>query len=86
MGARLARYTNNDTYAKWSSDSWDWLEKYGLLDKDYNVFDGVHVDDGCKAINTQQYSYNAAVLLLGAAHMYDYVSLFPLGGEGNSNS
>ncbi len=74
MGARLARYTNNETYAKWSSDTWDWLVELEYIDKDYNVYDGAHVPENCKDIDKQQYSYNPAVLLLGAAHMYNFVS------------
>ena len=45
------------------------------IDKDWNVFDGGHVPYNCTDINRQQYSYNAAILLSGAAYMYDYVRL-----------
>ncbi|KAI0124170.1 glycoside hydrolase family 76 protein [Xylariales sp. AK1849] len=71
IGARLARYTNNDTYARWSSDTWHWLVDHGLIDEDYNVYDGIHTEC-CNDINHAQYSYSAAILLQGAANMYDY--------------
>ncbi|KAI1500323.1 glycoside hydrolase family 76 protein [Biscogniauxia marginata] len=74
MGARLARYTENDTYAERATETWDWLTSVGYIDKDYNIFDGAHVPENCTDINMQQYSYNAAVLLLGAAHMYNYTN------------
>ncbi|KAI1372591.1 glycoside hydrolase family 76 protein [Hypoxylon crocopeplum] len=72
MGARLARYTRNDTYAQWSIKTWDWLMDVKYIDQDWNVFDGGHVPYNCTDINRQQYSYNAAILLSGAAYMYDY--------------
>ncbi|KAH9885191.1 glycoside hydrolase family 76 protein [Xylariomycetidae sp. FL2044] len=72
MGARLARYTNNQTYADWAIKTWDWLTSVGYIDSEYNVFDGGHIPHNCTDINRQQFSYNAAVLLLGAAHMYNY--------------
>ncbi|KAL7623554.1 hypothetical protein AAE478_007237 [Parahypoxylon ruwenzoriense] len=74
MGARLARYTRNDTYAKWATDTWDWIMSVKYIDADWNVFDGGHVPFNCTDVNRQQYSYNAAVLLLGAAYMYDYTN------------
>lgn len=76
MGARLARYTDNATYAEWSEDTWDWLIEKGYISEDYHVYDGAHLPD-CTEVLPQQFTYNAAVLLLGAAHMYNYVS-FPL--------
>ncbi|KAI0470634.1 glycoside hydrolase family 76 protein [Xylariaceae sp. FL0804] len=76
IGARLARYTTNETYEKWANDTWDWLVgvKYIQGDKDYTVYDGGHIDDNCTSLNTQQFSYNNAVLLLGAATMYNYTN------------
>ncbi|POS68711.1 glycosylhydrolase family 76-2 [Diaporthe helianthi] len=47
LGARLARYTNNETYSNWAIETWDWMRGVGA-----------------------QFSYNAAVMLQGAAFMY----------------
>jgi mannan endo-1,6-alpha-mannosidase len=75
IGARLARYTSNDTYAQHAEEIWDWITNVGLMDSDYNVYDGGHVGHNCTDINRVQFSYNSAVWLLGAANMYDYVSI-----------
>ena len=74
IGARLARYTNNDTYAQLAVKSFDWVRAVGLMDSDYKVYDGAHIGTNCTDINKVQFSYNAAVFLLGAANMYNYVS------------
>lgn len=89
MGARLAMYTDNKTYAEIATQSWDWLQGVGFVDKDWNVYDGANTgpdtqtgkERNCTNINPLQYSYNAAVVLQGAAVMYKYVSdqfLYPL--------
>ncbi|CAK7245965.1 MAG: hypothetical protein STHCBS139747_007570 [Sporothrix thermara] len=72
IGARLARYTENQTYADWAESTWDWIEGVGLMDEDYNIYDGAHVETNCTDINKAQFSYNSAVWLLGAAYMWNY--------------
>ncbi|OBT90739.1 hypothetical protein VE02_00675 [Pseudogymnoascus sp. 03VT05] len=72
IGARLALYTNNATYAKYASETWDWMSSVGFLDKNYNIFDGGDQKDNCTKINKVQFSYNAGIFLLGAATMYNY--------------
>ncbi|KAI0544626.1 glycoside hydrolase family 76 protein [Xylaria curta] len=72
MGARLARYTNNQTYADWAEKTWDWVVSVGFMDADYNIYDGAHVETNCTDINRVQYSYNNGVFLLGAAYMYNF--------------
>lgn len=44
------------------------------MDEKYNIYDGAHVGHNCTDINRAQFSYNVGVFLLGAAHMYNYVS------------
>jgi mannan endo-1,6-alpha-mannosidase len=75
LGARLAKYTDNDTYANWAEKTWDWTTRVGLIDKDYNIYDGSDDKLNCTQVNGVQYSYNAGVWLLGAANMYNYVSM-----------
>jgi mannan endo-1,6-alpha-mannosidase len=75
MGARLARYTKNDTYLDWTKRTWDWLVDVKYIDDQSNVFDGGYIEDNCTKINKQQFSYNAGVILQGAAFMWNYVSL-----------
>lgn len=74
IGARLARYTNNDTYAEWARVTYDWLRGVAYIDEKYNVYDGGHVEHNCTDINKAQFSYNSAMLLQGAAFMYNYTS------------
>lgn len=84
LGARLARYTENSTYSTWANTVWDWVERVGLIDVKYNVFDGTNdvpydssgVYQNCSVINHLQYSYNPAVWLLGAANMYNIVRIW----------
>lgn len=71
LGARLSRYTGNGTYAELAEESWKWLTEVGYIDEDSKVFDGAHVEQNCTDINKAQFSYNAAVLLEGAAHLYN---------------
>lgn len=73
IGARLALYTKNETYAKYATQSWEWMSSVGFLDKDYNIYDGADVGDNCTEINRVPFSYNAGIFLLGAATMYNYV-------------
>lgn len=72
IGARLARYTGNATYAEHAEDTWDWLTGVGYVTPEGNVYDGGHVDKNCTNINKAQFSYNAAVLIQGAAFMYNF--------------
>ncbi|KAI1194677.1 glycoside hydrolase family 76 protein [Nemania serpens] len=72
LGARLARYTNNQTYADVAEKTWDWVVDVGFMDKDYNIYDGAHVGTNCTDINRAQFSYNNGVFILGAAYMYNY--------------
>lgn len=52
------------------------------MDAQYNIYDGAHVGTNCTDINKAQFSYNNAVFLLGAAHMYNFVSLGSCMGAG----
>src|SRR4051812_417276 len=75
IGARLARYTQNDTYAQEAEKIWDWITSVGLMDSEYHIYDGAHIEYNCTDINKVQFSYNSAVWLLGAANMYNHVRL-----------
>ena len=77
IGARLARYTNNATYAQHAEVIWDWIQNVGLMDANYNIYDGAHIETNCTDINKVQFSYNMGVWLLGAANMYNYVRPLP---------
>ncbi|KAI1781492.1 glycoside hydrolase [Hypoxylon cercidicola] len=72
--ARLARYTGNETFAHWATKIWDWSTSVGFISDDFHVFDGAgdENDANCSAVNTDQWSYNVASYVHGAAHMYAY--------------
>ncbi|KAM0414621.1 hypothetical protein ACHAPT_013540 [Fusarium lateritium] len=73
LGARLALFTGNSSYADWAETTWDWMEKVKFIDPEsWYVYDGGHTGDGCKKIVPYQFSYNAGGFILGAAAMYNY--------------
>ena len=74
IGARLAVYTGNQTYADWAEKTWDWVNRVGLMSPRYEVYDGTTDSNNCSDLNHIQWTYNAGVYLLGAANMYAYVS------------
>ena len=74
MGARLARYTGNDTYAQWGAKAYDWMVMRQYIDKDWNIYDGGRTWDECVAVEKTQFSYNTATILQAMAFMYNYVS------------
>jgi mannan endo-1,6-alpha-mannosidase len=72
MGARLALYTDDKKYADESIPFWDWMAELNYIDKDWNVFDGAHVENNCTDLVRTQYSYNAALLVNSAAYLYNF--------------
>lgn len=77
MGARLARYTNNETYAKHAESTWDWIWGVNYINHDdWSVYDGGTIEHNCTDLHKATFSYNYAVLLQGCAFMYNYVSTF----------
>ncbi|KAI3395448.1 hypothetical protein diail_1311 [Diaporthe ilicicola] len=79
LAARLAHYTGNATYALHAAETFAWMQDtVGLIDGAFNVYDGAHVPHGCRDINPAQFSYNVAVLLQGAAFMYDHTGGDPV--------
>lgn len=72
LGARLARYTGNQTYADWAEKIYDWTKSVGLISDTYEVFDGADDKTNCvKVADQTQWSYNNAMFLHGSAFMYD---------------
>lgn len=78
MGARLARYTGNNTYAEWAEKQYDWLWGVKYIDNEnWSVYDGGHIPKNCTDINKATFTYNAALLIQSCAFMYNYVSIQP---------
>ncbi|KAF2728767.1 glycoside hydrolase family 76 protein [Polyplosphaeria fusca] len=74
LGARLAMYTGNATYAEWATKAFDWLVQSPLLTKDWQVYDGTNSLAGCKDADQLQWTYNYGIMLGGAAYMYNYTN------------
>jgi mannan endo-1,6-alpha-mannosidase len=73
LGARLARYTGNQTYADWAVKIYDWTKKVGLITDAFEVFDGTGDETNCdKVADKTQWTYNNAMFLHGSAFMYDF--------------
>ena len=73
LGARLARYTGNQTYAEWVDKSWEWETSVGLITSDYKVYDGTLTSTNCSDIDKLEWTYTAATFLYGSAVMYNIV-------------
>jgi mannan endo-1,6-alpha-mannosidase len=75
LGARLARYTGNQTYADWAEKIYDWTKSVGLITDIYEVFDGTDDKKNCAEVADEtQWSYNNAMFLHGSAFMFDYTN------------
>jgi mannan endo-1,6-alpha-mannosidase len=74
LAARLGALTGNKAYTDAATTAFEWLQSIGLIDNDtWAVYDGGHVEQNCTDINKAQFSANAAILINGAAHMYNSV-------------
>ncbi|KAK1704594.1 glycoside hydrolase [Colletotrichum lupini] len=72
LGARLARFTGNTTYSDYSDKRWDWLTGVGFVDtSNWKVYDGALAENNCTQIGKAQWSYTPAMLIQGAAFMYN---------------
>ncbi|KAK4552625.1 hypothetical protein LTR86_010269 [Recurvomyces mirabilis] len=72
LAARLGRYTGDSSYLDQAKRSWDWVASIGMIDSaSYNVYDGSDDTLQCKSLDHDQWSYNSAAFLYGAAMMAD---------------
>ncbi|KAH9816356.1 glycoside hydrolase family 76 protein [Teratosphaeria destructans] len=74
IAARLAHYTGNQTYVDWAERSYDWMTAIGLIDANYNVFDGTNDQINCSQIDHTVWTYTSGALLYGTAMMYNYTN------------
>lgn len=74
LGARLARYTGNQTYAEWSTKIFDWTKAIGLISDEFEVFDGTDDNKNCTEMDHTQWSYNIGMMLHGVAVMHNITS------------
>ncbi|KAF5019347.1 hypothetical protein F66182_8656 [Fusarium sp. NRRL 66182] len=72
LGARLARFTGNETFAGYAENTWDWLEANELLDTaSWVVYDGRYANMNCTENSKALMSASPASLIMGAAFMYN---------------
>ena len=76
LGARLARYTGNATYADWAEKAYAWTKEIGLISSDFRVHDGAHIPE-CVVSDTNLWTYNAGTFLAGGVYLYDYYVRLP---------
>ncbi|TKA50067.1 hypothetical protein B0A55_12886, partial [Friedmanniomyces simplex] len=74
IAARLARYTGNQTYVEWAEKTWNWMSAVGLIDVNYNVYDGTDDTLNCNRLDHTQWSYNPSILLYGTAMLYNFTN------------
>lgn len=72
LSARLARYTNNQTYSDWADKIWTWSTN-SLINDEWSIFDEVDSEDDCKTAGNNQWSYNYGPYIAGTAYMYNLV-------------
>ncbi|PHH65021.1 hypothetical protein CDD81_3419 [Ophiocordyceps australis] len=77
LGARLARYTGNETFSEWANRVWDWERSVGLISDTFAVYDGASINEDCKNINKAEYTYNSGIFLQGAAFLYNHTNGAP---------
>lgn len=71
LGARLGRYTGNQTYLDWAERTYDWVTAVGLMSPTYDVYDGTDDTLNCTQLDHLQWTYNAGLFLYGAAVMWN---------------
>lgn len=74
LAARLARYTDNQTYADWAETVWDWSVTTPLFNNQtWTINDMTTISKNCQNEQDTQWSYNYGSYVTGAAYMYNYV-------------
>ena len=71
LGARLALYTGNQTYADWATKTWDWMVSVKFIDENYYIYDGAHIGGNCSQITPYQFTYNSGGFMHGVAAMWN---------------
>lgn len=74
LGARLLRYTANDTYYHdWVDRAYDWMVDVDFINEtNWFAYDGATTTSNCTSMTPYLWSYNLALLVSGCAYMYNY--------------
>jgi mannan endo-1,6-alpha-mannosidase len=65
----------NSTYSDWAEKTWDWLASTPNLTPSFEVNDGSAIRYNCTDTNHDQWTYNYGTMIMGAAYLYDIVSI-----------
>lgn len=73
IGARLARYTQNESYYDWAEKVYDWMVDVDfIIEKPWHfVYDGAGTNDNCSTVTKLQWTYNQGLILSGCAYLYN---------------
>lgn len=75
LAARLARYTNNETYTDWSNEAIQWLFDVGFISSNGTrpaIYDGADDTTNCSSINRLEWTQNAGLALIAGAYAFNY--------------
>lgn len=74
LGARLLRYTGNDSYyLDWVDRTYDWMVDIKFINEtNWFAYDGATATSNCTYMTPYLWSYNVALLVSGCAYMYNY--------------
>lgn len=74
LGARLLRYTGNDSYyLEWCERTYDWMVDVDFIDEElFYAYDGATTGSNCTTKTPYLWSYNLALLVSGCAYMYNH--------------
>lgn len=81
LAARLAMYTQKQSFADWAEKEWNWATTAGMIDNTtWTVFDSISKGTGgkvadCTGPDHTQWTYNYGTFMTGCAYMYAFVSL-----------
>ncbi|ANB11544.1 Dcw1p [Sugiyamaella lignohabitans] len=78
IGARLARYTGNNSYVDWAERVWNWAEGVNFLNQTFVnqtfVYDGAYVEANCTNVRNLEWTYNYGLFISGCAYLYNYTN------------
>lgn len=75
IAARLARYTQNDSYVDTAEKVYLWMEEVGFLffeDGVLNLDDGAMITENCTQPTIHKWSYSYGIFMAGCAYLYNY--------------
>lgn len=75
MGARLLRFTGNDSYVESAEMVYDWMVGVGFIQEGpqwWFIYDGASIEGNCSQVVRLQWTYNVGLVMAGCAYLYNY--------------